>query len=713
LSKKTPAELVGLLSNDNPYQYRTALRRLHERQDPSVALALRELALKSEREEMALRGLWGLYAVEAFDEATGLRLLEHRSPWMRSWAVRLLGEPGKVSAKVLQRFEELAAKDAAPEVRLQLASTAQRLKDQDTRPLLQNLMKRKEDAKDPFIPLMIWLAYEPRVAVKGGPSLDWLKENAPGNALVTNDIVPRVMRRLVATGKAEDLAACVAFLRAVGDSAVRRQALDGLLLALKDRQVDAPAGWKETFDSLLKDRDGKVQQLARRLAVNFQDREAIRRALALAADATKAIPERLDALRDVALARPAEARPVLQKLLASDPNLAVRVGACRALAGYDHPDIPKALLAGWKNHPPALRVEAVNVLAGRKAWAKALLDAVGARHVPRTDLTDNTILRIRAFNDKKLIQQVETVWGRFRDTPAELGKLIDKMRVALHEKRASFERGRKVFDNQCAKCHKFDGRGHEVGPPLDGAARDIEYLLANVLDPNRVIGQPYYLRLVQTKDGRLETGLLHAEDDRSITLKVENEQLKVIQKKDIDGKVRVVEKSVMPEGLGETVTVQDFRDLIRYAMAHPFLTEVAVSRLVGFDEKAPPPDGRNPLAHEDLKWTWPEVGVPGRVPLPKGKGYVYVAAQVTAPEAMKPRLQLGAAQRVMVSVNGKVVHNGTPGSGPAAPDQAGVDVQLHGGVNWLLFRVDVTREGGALYARFLDPDRKLRHPEPR
>ena len=31
------------------------------------------------------------------------------------------------------------------------------------------------------------------------------------------------------------------------------------------------------------------------------------------------------------------------------------------------------------------------------------------------------------------------------------------------------ERGKKVFDNQCAKCHQFDGRGNTVGPNLDDA----------------------------------------------------------------------------------------------------------------------------------------------------------------------------------------------------------------------------------------------------
>jgi putative membrane-bound dehydrogenase-like protein len=706
LSKLRSDFLVSLLKQDNPWWYRTALRLLHERRDRTVAPLLLTLALDSNRESLALRGLWGLYGVGAFDEAVAEKLFAHQSPWLRSWAVRLLGEEGKVSAKALARLTELAATDKAPEVRSQLASTAQQLKEQDTLPLLHNLMRHKEDAKDSCIPLLIWLAYEPRVTAQGNRALDWLKANAPGNALVTNEIVPRTMRRLAATGKREDLAACVAFLGVVEDSAVRRQALEGLTRAFKDRQVDAPAGWARAFALLLKDGDGKVQSLARRLAVNFQDREGVRRALAIATDASMAVAARLDSLSDLALARPQDALKALQGLVAADKVIAVRVAACRALAGYDTPEMPRAVLAGYPSYPPELRAEAVNLLAGRKAWASDLLAAVGGKRVARKDLNDNTILRIRAFGDKKLNALIEKVWGRFRDTPAELNALIDKMRGQLHEGRASFARGKIVFENQCAKCHKFDGKGHEVGPVLDGAARDIEYLLVNVLDPNRVVGQPYYLRVVERRDGRLETGLLHAEDETSITLKGENDQLKVIQKKDIEGKVRVLEKSVMPEGLANAMTVQDFRDLIRYAMAHPFLTDVTVAG----DFKG---DVGNPEALRAVSWQRPAVGPPGRIPLPPSKsgGAALVAAEVTAPEALKTRLQLGAAQPLRVWLNGELVYRGTPGSGQAEPDQDGAGVHLRAGVNRLLIEVRSGPQGGVLYARLLDPDRKLRYPE--
>ena len=145
-----------------------------------------------------------------------------------------------------------------------------------------------------------------------------------------------------------------------------------------------------------------------------------------------------------------------------------------------------------------------------------------------------------------------------RATPVELNQLIDKMRGELASAPGSFNRGKVVFDNQCAKCHKFDGRGSEVGPNIEGAGRDIEYLLINVLDPNRIIGAPYFMRTVNLLNGRVETGVLHAEDDQSITLKTENAVLKQIQKKDIDD-IKVQEKPLMPEGLSNAMTVQDFR----------------------------------------------------------------------------------------------------------------------------------------------------------
>ena len=709
LGKLSSKELAGLLTRENPYWYRTALRLLQERQDHTALPLLQDLLFKSTDSTYALRGLWGLYVSGGFNEATGRKALGHASPYVRSWAIRLLGESGLITEALLKELTVLAKSEKAPQVRSQLASTAQTLGKLDTLPLLHTLMKHKEDKKDPNIPLLIWLAYEPRVTSQRSPALDWLREHAAENPLVTEEIVPRTIRRLVATNKAEDLEACVAFVGSVTHPEVRRQALDGMVTALKGRQVEAPPSWPTVFAAVLKSGDGKTQELARRLAVNFQDRAVIARALAIARDAGQGLTQRVDAIRDLALAHPPEAEKVLRALLLQEEKLEIRVEAARALASYDSPDLAAALVVHWKKLPPPLRGETVNLLASRKTWAKDLLGAVGKGQVPRTDLNDNTILRIRAFNDSGLNQQIETAWGRFRDSPKELAALMDKMRGQLHEGRGSFERGKHVFESQCAKCHRFDGKGHELGPNLEGAARDIEYLIINVMDPNRVIGQPYYLRIVELKNGRIETGLLHAEDEQSLTLKVENDVLKVIQKKDIEGKVLIQEKSMMPEGLANNMTVQDFRDLIRYMMAHPFVTDVAVSG----PGVQTPVNVTQPLATPGVKWARPTVGVPGRIPLPaaKGKATAHVAAEIHSPAPYRTRLQLGSAHALKVHLNGKAIYEGRPGPGPVQPDQIGIDVTLQNGTNRLLIEVTYDGDDEAVYARFLDPERKLRYNE--
>src|SRR4029079_11892505 len=197
--------------------------------------------------------------------------------------------------------------------------------------------------------------------------------------------------------------------------------------------------------------------------------------------------------------------------------------------------------------------------------------------IERTEVTNNAILGIQAFNDGELNRLIEKAWGRTRATPKELQDLIDKTRDSLYGAPASFDRGRKVFENNCAKCHKFEGKGSEVGPQLDGAARDIEYILINVLDPNRVIGAPYFVRTARLLDDTVFQGVLAEEDDQTITLKIENAVLKKIKKTDLNGPVIVSEKSLMPEGLGYNMTPQDFRDLVRYVMASPFLIDVTIN----------------------------------------------------------------------------------------------------------------------------------------
>ncbi len=691
-------QLADALVTGDPYARRTALRLLAER-GPEVSDAVRKqlqnlFTLPSADTPDRLAGLWGLQAAGGAEALAALQqgLLEE-SPVLRSWAVRFIGEhPAGSEEAWLKRLTDLAGKDPAPMVRRELASAALRLANQaDLLPVLHNLMQRKEDKDDPVIPQLVWLGYEQELAAAGRDELDWMATNAPGNPLITGYMVPRTMRRLVATGKPEDLAACLAFIGRVTDTEVRKQALGGLVVALENRQLDAPAEWRTVRKALAQETDADIRRALSRLAVNFRDAQAIRRAIAALKNSDTSLSAKRDAITDLALVHPAEALPVLKKLIANGKApLPLRIAAVQALSGYEQPKLAKDILKHWKAYPSELRNATILVLASRKPWAQQLLEAIAAEQVARTDLTDNAVLRMRAFRDKDLNAQVEKTWGRIRETPEQLLAVIAKMRTKLDEAPGSFARGKKIFQQHCGKCHQFDSAGHQVGPQLDGAERSIEYMLANVLDPNRVIGRPYFVRTLALLNGRIETGLLVEETDQYIKLKGENAVVKTFPRDDID-EVIVNEKSVMPEGLGYSMTTQDFRDLIRYAMAHPYLTHVNV--------EVNSADGKS-------KRLEPKVGVRGRIPLPTladGSHRAILKTEVTAPKAMTTRLLIEGKRPAQVRVNDVVY----PGSKLI---DGGVNVQLQQGTNRLRLVVVYDKPAGVAL-RLLDSDRVLRQQD--
>jgi putative membrane-bound dehydrogenase-like protein len=711
LGKKSLPDLAKLVGSKDPYTYRTALRLLAQAPGDKTGLHNSE-AISLESAGSVWRFFWAVRAVEGFGPRAAAAVRAD-VPQIKRFAdrnealVRTLWESGHVTPETVKAFAAMAG-FSPPGARRELASAALRLADKhDVTPLVRALLARKEDANDPVIGQLVWLAYEKLLATRSRQPLDgkdgrkdqgadaprtvddelaWLAEQSPDNIFVRDRIVPKVMRRLVATGNPADLKRCVAFVARLKDTHSREKALDGLAVALGGQTVTAPDEWAALQAALVKENDPKLVPLVNKLAVSFRDPAAVKRAVAAATGADKS-DARAEAVRQLGQLKVAETLPVVLDRLKKDPDAAVRAEAARALAAFDDPKVPAELVAAWKDLPPAVRPDVVNTLASRKEWARALLTALAAGTIDRAAVTDNTILRVQAFKDGELNRLVEKAWGRTRPTPAELTATIDKARAALHEGPGSFARGRAVFEANCAKCHKFDGKGAEVGPPLDGAARDIEYILTNVIDPNRVIGAPYFLRTARLADGTVQQGVLHEEDDKTLTLKQENGVLRKVAKDELEGPVQVVEKSLMPEGLGYNMSPQDFRDLVRYLMANPFFTEVTVN------------GGRV------------SAGVHGRIVLPDTKGGpAVVEARVTAPAEVRTTLLVGSTHDFEVRLNGQPVGTGKGLGKEVQPDRAAFEVVLPAGTHTVA--VVSKAGGGVVYARLADPDRKLQHPEP-
>ncbi|OWK43976.1 PVC-type heme-binding CxxCH protein [Fimbriiglobus ruber] len=120
----------------------------------------------------------------------------------------------------------------------------------------------------------------------------------------------------------------------------------------------------------------------------------------------------------------------------------------------------------------------------------------------------------------------------------------------------------------CIKCHVAGppgSPGGDVGPSLAGIG--VKYnrlqLIESVLYPSKQILDGYQQTRVATLDGRVIVGVVRGETPDDVTILDAEARKIVIKKADIEER-KVLDKSVMPEGLQAGLTPQDFADLIAF-----------------------------------------------------------------------------------------------------------------------------------------------------
>ena len=129
------------------------------------------------------------------------------------------------------------------------------------------------------------------------------------------------------------------------------------------------------------------------------------------------------------------------------------------------------------------------------------------------------------------------------------------------------ERGEALFrraDLQCVKCHAVAGAGGKVGPGLEsiGASAQVDYLIDSLLQPNKAVKEGYHSQVLATKDGQILTGIVVRKDDQGVTLRDAEGKVFTIAAAQIDD--QQPGQSLMPEGLTESLTREEFLDLVRF-----------------------------------------------------------------------------------------------------------------------------------------------------
>jgi putative heme-binding domain-containing protein len=224
-----------------------------------------------------------------------------------------------------------------------------------------------------------------------------------------------------------------------------------------------------------------------------------------------------------------------------------------ALQAFDDPRIAGRVLEMYPTFSGDVRTRARGLLEARPSTALAMLRAVDAGAVKKEEVTLDEAQRLSRFEDEGVTRLLEKHWGKLRaGTPGEKMARISWLNIALSRGQGDAERGRVLFEKNCATCHKLFGGGNEIGPDLTGSDRKNRmYMLTHIVDPSAYIRPEYVAFQIETFDGRLLTGLVKDQTPDAVTLVDAKNQTTVISRADIDD-MRASPVSLMPEQvLGE------------------------------------------------------------------------------------------------------------------------------------------------------------------
>ena len=574
LAKKSTAELVQLQTHTNAWHARHARRLLHERfatgektQQETETLRATDNLITGGDVEKQLRGLWTRFVTGGADEGFLHRWLNTSDEknrdfqHLRRWSVRLLVDQSLPSQKTLEEFERLARTESSAKVRLALAASLQRIPEQSRWPIAQSLLGRSEDADDPCIPLMIWYGMEPVILTDVERALQ----------LATNSKIPLVRefiaRRILDTTR-PPIGDVVTAAKRADDELVRLGFLKGMRAALSGKSASAPSNWQQLYGQILNDErsDGtnaELKSVALDLARIFGDPQAIADLRNIVTNQDANLAKRQAALQTLLKLDGAVSAGTLHKLLGESNTL--RSGALQALVFTNDRETPRALLDHVPQFSSVQRQSVASVLVSRVNFVPRLFTAISNGAMSTRDVSAYSLQQLRSYQSETIQKQVGKLWPE-NSTAATKADEIARYKNLLTSAVLSAgdaSTGRKVFAENCGKCHSLFGTGGKVGPDLTGSGRaNIDYVLSNLVDPNALVDEAYRLTMIEMDDGRLISGFLEKHGESHLVLRTQDEAV-ALPLAEIE-QIRTSRLSMMPEGLLKSFTDEQVRDLVVY-----------------------------------------------------------------------------------------------------------------------------------------------------
>lgn len=254
------------------------------------------------------------------------------------------------------------------------------------------------------------------------------------------------------------------------------------------------------------------------------------------------------------------------KLLSSDSPL-VRANAAARLRKASLADeaVESYLLQTLKQsrHPQELQraIELVPTMSSKVSIVHQLLDELANGEIlPEVKLEVLAVAAICAGLDSNIDNKLKAYQAKLAS-----GDLLDRYSAALHG--GDPRVGGQLFwfntELQCSKCHALKATDKQVGPSLEGIGKqqDRKYLLQSIIDPTAKIVAGYGTVNILLTDGNTIQGVLAAESETEVKLRLPDSSTKVIARSDIATQTKPTTAMPDPKSI---LNLRQVRDLVAY-----------------------------------------------------------------------------------------------------------------------------------------------------
>lgn len=587
LATLSDQQLIDLLAEPNQWYPRQARRLLQERATTLLSKLIAESTNQAAKNELTdqlaelhrllvddfnaagtverkLQSMWALHACGYDDADWLLAQSNHADEHIRAWAVRMLTDGlMPITKKSSDRLADQAAYDPSGLVRMYVASSIPRLDAKRAFKLSERLASHSFDANDRVQPNLIWYGIEPHVVSNPNKSLD-LAEASEMPSIRTN-----VIRRLTyeIETQPDAMKRIVAMLADAKSSSRRHQILSGMWLALDGiQQAPAPANWSKVSSELSVSGDEQTKDYFQCLNVVFGDGRTIEDLKKVVSNNKASIETRRRSIQG--LARAKNVPQLFEILKAQLKNNSLADDVVLAMVQCDNPEVAPAIIDRFSKLGPQGKTFAINTLVARESWIGDLLEAIESKSIPVSAISSSHARQIGNFGNEKLTVRLTKLWGQVNSTSAEREEQMAQLRNQLTPdflSETNLERGHALFEKNCGSCHVMHGKGGRIGPDLTGAdRRNLNYLLENIIDPSSVVAETFQTSVVMLEDGRLLTGVISEQNDRTLKLQTK-EELLTLDRRAIEETKRT-KLSLMPDGLLDPMTLEEKRDLVGFLM---------------------------------------------------------------------------------------------------------------------------------------------------